>query len=107
VREKLSRPAEVEEFRLDLFIGREPWRVQWVLGGDSVWRVNGRAHQLRDRWELAELLRGLRAYLPEERVNRAIRDAGVAEPVVYPSVRAFEEEIIWRFFHLSQSAAQP
>jgi len=107
VRERRLRSTEAEEFRLDLFIGHEPWRVQWVLGGDSVWRVNDRAYQLRDRWELAELLRGLREYLPGERVNRGIRDAGIAEPVVYPSVRAFEEEIIWRFFHLSQSAVQP
>jgi hypothetical protein len=105
--DRSSRWEGAEEFRLELFIAHEPWRIQWLLGADSVWRVNGRAYQLRDRWQLGELLRELRDFLPAERVNRAIRDAGIAEPVTYPSARAFEEEIVWHFFHLTRPGAQP
>ncbi len=106
VTERQRTLVAAEEFRLELFIGHEPWRIQWALAEKSILRANGRAYQLRDRWELGELLRGLRDFVPEERMNRGIRDAGIAEPMVYPSGRAFEEEIVWRFYQLTKESSE-
>jgi len=95
--------VEAEEFRLELFIAREPWRWQWTVGEKTGLRVNGRLYQMRDRWPLREVLQQLQALAPAERVNRGIAEAGVSAELVYPSVRAFEEEIVWRFYQLTRA----
>jgi hypothetical protein len=64
------------------------------LAGDGVLRANTEMFKLRDRHRLNGLLAALGHCLPADRVNLGIRRATASEELVYPSVRAFEEEIV-------------
>jgi hypothetical protein len=94
------RLEDVPEFRVELFFSREPYRLQWILDGDGVLRANAEIFRLRERQELNVLLAALGHCLPSDRVNLGIRRGTASEELVYPSVRAFEEEIVWSFYRL-------
>jgi hypothetical protein len=102
-----SRLKDVPEFRVELFLSGEPYRVQWVLTEDSVLRVNGEVRRLRDGGGLNRLLARVAALLPVERVNQGILRAITGTDFVYPSVRAFEEEIVWSFYRLMAEDSGP
>ncbi|MCG3148512.1 MAG: hypothetical protein PCFJNLEI_01956 [Verrucomicrobiae bacterium] len=102
---KASRLADVLEFRIELFLTGEPYRLQWVLDGESTLRADDVVLQLKHGVQLNHLLARIAALLPVERVNQGIQRAIAGEEFVYPSVRAFEEEIIWRFYRLLAGTA--
>lgn len=106
VLEKVTRNhlENVPEFRVEFFFAREPYRLQWILDDDTVLRANGEVFKLRDRQRLNDLLVSLSSSLPVERVNLGIRKAAAGQELVYPSVRAFEEEIVWSFYRLLNAA---
>jgi hypothetical protein len=97
------RLKDVLEFRVELFFSQEPYRLQWILDGDGVLRANAEIFKLRDRQRLSDLLAALGHCLPADRVNLGIRRATAGEELVYPSVRAFEEEIVWSFCRLMRA----
>ena len=102
-----KRLANVPEFRVEFFFATEPFRLEWVLAEDGMMRVNNERYKLRDRGKLLDLLKFLGGFLPPERVNQGIKKAASGEELVYPSYRAFEEEIIWSFFQLSRGLQHP
>jgi len=94
----------VPEFRFDLFFAMEPYRLQWIWDSDSIIRVNQEPIRLREHDKLVLVLRQLVGFLPAERLNSGVRKLNDGKYFVYPSVHAFEEEIIWSFYQLMRSA---
>ncbi len=92
----------VPEFRLELFVPTESPRVQWVLTKDWVLTVNDAHLRLRDGDQLASLLGALGNALAPEHVNLGIKKAMASEPFRYPSVHAFEEEIVWSLYQMTR-----
>jgi len=91
------------EFRLELFLPVESPRVQWVLTKDSVITVDDAHLRLRDHDQLVSLLGALGNALSPKQVNLGIKTAMTGEEFNYPSVHAFEEEIIWSLYQLMRS----
>jgi hypothetical protein len=96
-----QRLTPTPEFRLDCFFAVEPFRLQWVLSGESLLTVDNQRLSLRSRPQLRSLMARLR-FLPAERLNLGIHKATGDEEFEYPSLRAFEEEIIWSFYRLTR-----
>jgi len=92
------------EFRLELFLPVESPRVQWVLTKDSIIIVDDSHLRLRDGAELAQLLSRLGGALALEQVNTGMKKVMAGEEFVYPSVHAFEEEIIWSLYQLMRGS---
>jgi hypothetical protein len=97
------RLANQPEFRLELFFEDEPRRVQCVLTEKNVLKLNGEIIRLRETDKLNTLLQFLATALPESRANLGIKRSQTQHPLTYPSVRAFEEELVWSFYQLSRS----
>lgn len=93
------------EFRLELFLPVESPRVQWVLTKDSVITVNDAHLRLRDGDQLASLLSTLGNALAPEQTNLGIKKAMSGEEFSYPSVHAFEEEIVWSLYQMAKGSA--
>ncbi len=100
------RLQDVPEFRLEMFFSAEPYRLQWVLDPDNTIHVHARPVSFRAQDRLDELIRQLAALFPAERLNLGIRKLSAGEYFVYPSVRAFEEEIVWSFYRLMRERAR-
>jgi hypothetical protein len=94
---------DVPEFRLETFFAVEPYRLQWILDPDNTLNVNSRIVTLRKAMELDEPLKQLATFCPADRLNLGIRRLNAGEYFVYPSVRAFEEEIVWSFYRLTRA----
>ncbi|HVM61879.1 MAG TPA: hypothetical protein VMV72_13535 [Verrucomicrobiae bacterium] len=92
------------EFRLELFLPTKSPRVQWVLTEDSVITVNGAHLRLRDGDQLTALLARLGNTLAPEQTNLGIKAAITGQQFSYPSLHAFEEEIIWSFYQLTRKS---
>jgi hypothetical protein len=101
---KHNQLEEIPEFRVEFFFAREPYRFQWILDDHSLLRANGEVFRRRDQQRLRALLSVLAAQLPAGRINLGIAGAARGEDLVYPSVRAFEEEIVWSFYRLLNAA---
>jgi len=98
------RLEDVPEFRLEFYFACEPYRLQWILDDHSVLRANDEVIKFRDRERIDALLAMLANTLPAERVGQGIRRAHSGEELIYPSVRAFEEEIVWSFYRLMRGS---
>ena len=94
------RLQNVPEFRLETFFSVEPFRLQWILDPDNTLIINGQPAGFRNQTRLDALFKQLAALLPKKRVNLGIRKLSTGDYLVYPSVRAFEEEIVWSFYRL-------
>jgi hypothetical protein len=90
------------EFRLELYVPAESLRVQWVLTKDWVLTVNDKHLRLRDGDQLASVLAALGNMLSPEQTNLGIRKVMSGEAFVYPSIHAFEQEIIWSLYQLAR-----
>jgi len=98
------RSENFPEFRLEVFLPSELPRVQWVLTKDSFITVNEAHLRLRDGDQLAIILSTLGNALSPGQVNVGIKRAMVGEQFTYPSVHAFEDEIVWSLYRMSHSA---
>jgi hypothetical protein len=96
------RLDNVPEFRLDLFCLTETPRLLWLLAKDAVLNINGVNLTLRNRDRLDAFLLALGSLLPPAQTNLGIKKAGDGEDFLYPSVRAFEEEIIWSLYQMAR-----
>jgi hypothetical protein len=99
------RLDNVPEFRLELFCLAETTRLQWVVTKDALLRVNGAILKLRDHDQLDGALATLGSLLPPDRVNLGIKKAAAGENFLYPSVHAFEEEIIWSLYRMARGGS--
>ncbi len=99
---KVTRETRSElEFQIELFFSVQPYRLQWKLATDSMLNANGQVLRSRDVPVLIGLLRRLQ-FLPHDRLNTGIRQSFHDVAFEYPSVQAFEEEIVWSFFQLTR-----
>jgi len=96
---------DLPEFRLELFLPVESPRVQWVLTTNSVITVNDAHLRLRDTDRLASLLSLLGKVLSPEQSNLGVKKALAGEVFRYPSLHAFEDEIIWSLYQLAKGPA--
>jgi len=90
----------VPQFRFDWFFDIEPYRLQWIWDRESIVRVNQEPIGLKQHERFVLLLQQLTGFLPAERLNGGIRKLSSGGYFVYPSVHAFEEEIVWSFYQL-------
>lgn len=94
---------DVPEFRLELFLPVKSPRLQWVLATNSVITVNDAHLRLRDIDRLASLLSLLGRVLTPGRSNLGIKKALAGEVFRYPTLHAFEEEIVWSLHRLTHT----
>jgi hypothetical protein len=95
----------VPQFRFDWFFDAEPYRLQWIWDRESIVRVNQEPVRLQQHEKFVLLLQQLTSFLPAERLNSGVRKLSSGDYFVYPSVHAFEEEIIWSFYQLMRNAS--
>jgi hypothetical protein len=95
----------VPQFRFDWFFDAEPYRWQWIWDRESIVRVNQEPIRLSQHEKFVLLLQQLTSFLPTERLNGGVRKLSSGGYFVYPSVRAFEEEIVWSFYQLMHSVS--
>lgn len=92
---------EVQEFRIEFYFTQEPFRLQNILDGRTFIRANGEILKLRDRNQLAALLLNLANTMPPDQTNLGIRKVAVGEDFTYPSLHAFETEIVWSLYRMA------
>jgi hypothetical protein len=96
---------EIVEFRVEFYVTQEPFRFQSALDDKAVVRANGEVLKLRDRNQLDALLLSLANTLPPDQINVGIKKVAAGEDFVYPSVHAFEREIVWSLYQLAKGSA--
>ncbi len=83
-------------FRIELILLREPHRLIWQCDPTRPSILNGRAVRAEENADaIKTFLAQLSEWLPEGQMNRGVRDSLNPEGFSYPSLSAFEEEIIW------------
>jgi hypothetical protein len=85
-------------FRLDLFFSNDPHRISLEIDKDTVMFHGERPIRLKNTTGLTVLMCDLQALLPQERMNRGLRE--LSTETLYPSLQAYEEEIRWAFYRL-------
>jgi hypothetical protein len=98
---------QVLEFRIEFYATQNPFRFQCILDEKTVLRADDQILKLRDRDQLDNLLLHLANTLPPDQTNLAIQKVAAGEDFVYPSVHAFEEEIIWSLYRLATRGPRP
>lgn len=99
-----KQPKEITEFRVEFYFTEEPFRFQSILGEKTIVRAYGEVLKLRDQNQLDSLLLKLANTLPSDQVNLGIKKVADGEEFLYPSVHAFEEEIVWSFYRMAHEA---
>jgi hypothetical protein len=92
---------QVLEFRIEFYVTQDPFRFQSILNEMTALRANDQILKLRDSDQLDDLLLTLANSLPPDQTNLGIKKAAATEDFVYPSVHAFEEEIIWSLYRMA------
>ena len=77
-------------------------RVKSVKLCQEFW--NQEPIRLKQHEKFVLLLQQLTSFLPAERLNGGVRKLSSGGYFVYPSVHAFEEEIVWSFYQLMRNA---
>jgi hypothetical protein len=96
----VTRWEDEESFRIDLFFTHEPVRIEWsARKGRAQW-LSGASVQPADTNELHAFLSALHAWATPGRDTRGIAHAGTLRAPTYPSLAAFEEEILWSFYRM-------
>ena len=99
------RLENLPEFRLELFLPAESPRTQWALTKDSVITINDAHLRLRDHDQLVSVLSALGNALSPEQTNLGIKTAMTGVEFIYPSVHAFEQEIVWSLYQMAKGSA--
>ena len=95
------QPKEVEEFRIEFYFTQEPFRYQCVLDDKAIVHANGQILKLRDRSQLDSLLLMFASTFPADQTNCGIKKIVSGQEFIYPSVHAFEEEIVWSLYRMT------
>ena len=94
---------DVLEFRIEFYFAQAPFRFQCILDEKAIVRANGRVLKLRDQSQLDSLLLEFANTFPVDQTNLGIKKVAAGEDFVYPSVHAFEAEIIWSLYQLARN----
>jgi hypothetical protein len=95
---------EVVQFRLEFYFAGEPHRLQCLADETTIVRGNGQVLKFRDQNQLDSLLVTLASTIPPEQVNGGIKVAAAGQDYVYPSIHAFEEEIVWSLYRMAHGS---
>jgi hypothetical protein len=99
------RLENLPEYHLELFLPTESPRVQWVLMKDTLITINDTHLRFRDHDQFVSALVTLGNALSPEQTNLGIKKALSGEAFVYPTMHAFEQEIVWSLYQMSKGAA--
>lgn len=88
-----------KEFRLEIFLSREPYRLQFQAGQETVFRFDNAMLRAHQEDQLEEILRRVGRILPGDCLNQGIQKSLRLERYLYPSSSGFEEEITWHLYH--------
>ena len=97
--------AEFGDARLTRSGTFESPRTQWALTKDSVIAINDTHLRLRDHDQLVSVLSALGNALSQEQTDLGIKTAMTGGEFIYPSVHAFEQEIIWSLYQMAKGSA--
>ena len=89
-------------FRFDFFFTSSPNRLSLELAADNVIFYMDRPVRMRDSLDLKILMVDIQALLPPVRMNQSLRNLSIDS--VYPSMKAYEEELRWAFYRLGAKA---
>lgn len=90
------------EFRFECFIKRKPYRLCLMLDAHTNFFWNGIALRMEKPDPIHAFLKTWHRHVPEDQWNLGLQRSGT--DFQYPSLRAFENEIRWRFYQLKQQA---
>lgn len=93
---RVFREEVEKEFRIEFFFASEPYRLRLSLTNIGAVFVNGRALQLHKAETITVAITELKKLLPADRTNQGVEKV----EMIYPSLRAYEEEIRWHFYRL-------
>jgi hypothetical protein len=96
------QPKEIQEFRIEFYFTQEPFRFQCILDDNAIVRANGQVLKLRDHNQLDSLLLTFANTFPADQTNLGIQKILTAREFTYPSVHAFEQEIIWSLYQMAR-----
>lgn len=86
------------EFRLELFLSCEPYRLQFKAGKETVFRFDEGLLRFHQEDQFTAILQRVATILPPDCQGLGILAASRGETFTYPGVPAFEEEITWQLF---------
>jgi hypothetical protein len=96
------QPKEVQEFRTEFYFTQAPFRFQCVLDDNAIVRANSQVLKLRDHNQLDSLLLTFANTFPPDQTSLGIQKILTGQGFTYPSVHAFEQEIIWSLYQLAR-----
>lgn len=86
------------EFRLEFFLSCEPYRLQFRAGKETVFRFDGAMLRYRQQDQFQAILHRVAGIVPPDSQNLGLLSAGQGQEFTYPSIPAFEEEVVWQLF---------
>lgn len=95
------------EFRLELFLSCEPFRLQFRAGPETLFRLDDAMLRFRQQDRFAALLQRVGEIVPADSQSQGLVAVQRNERFLYPSVPAFEEEITWHLFQRLRQAEHP
>ena len=98
VQKNVMKFEEKRFFRIDFFFGTDPHRISLEIDKETVCFYGDRPIRIKNTLDLTVLMVDLQSLLPQERMNRYLRELSLNE--VYPRMRAYEEELRWAFYRL-------
>lgn len=99
-----SKLIMAREFRFEIFTKRPPYRLRCVLATDGLLAWNGVLLRVEKPDAIRAFMLTWRRLAPRPHRNLGLTVSD--ENFSYPSPRAFENEIRWRFHQLKQQAAR-
>lgn len=93
-----QREVKDTEFRIELFLSCEPWRLQFRAGGETIFRYDDACLRLRQQDQFMGILQRVGTILPPNCLNLGLQAAMRGEVFSYTGVSALEEEITWHLF---------
>lgn len=96
--ERVYRMEDVLEFRMEFFFASEPHRFKMSLLPEKVIFHQEKAVQLHKKAVIQQMAGEITRLLPPDRISRGLGDL----TLVYPTFRAYLEEIRWHFHRLTK-----
>jgi hypothetical protein len=103
--EQIPTVKDFLEFRFECFIKRKPYRLRLNLDASANFLWNGLLMRLSKPDAIHAFMKIWHRLAPRAPWNLGLINSGT--DFEYPSLRAFENEIRWRFYSLKQQAANP
>jgi len=94
-REKDRGMEDLTSLRFEILLPGEPWRIIWDCDEHQRRRLQNKPVGPADTEAFSAFLLELRTKMAPERLNPGIRNIGSHPLWVYPSLKAFEDEIRW------------